>query len=251
MRKSVGSALFLLLWCASTHGHLLLPCYAEFEVSRACITERGLDQKVALYQRTITETMSILGTSYKIDLRVVNSPLEAGYQATVGDVFIEVARNDSFIINVTTKFLEKHPDILFEVSSLHEVCHVINDDLTGFHRNFAHPEAAEEYCVLQVVGESRYREYLQAYATYQHWGTLTHEAFLQSVKEVKLAPAPSETDEADKIAVEYLKNHTDRKEHLLVYNGGLHDATLYSTRDRVWHDPDKLKAILKAGKPSA
>lgn len=114
--------------------------------------------------------MSILGTSYKIDLRVVNSPLEAGYQATVGDVFIEVARNDSFIINVTTKFLEKHPDILFEVSSLHEVCHVINDDLTGFHRNFAHPEAAEEYCVLQVVGESRYREYLQAYATYQHWG---------------------------------------------------------------------------------
>lgn len=46
-----------------------------------------------------------------------------------------------------------------------------------------------------------------------------HEAFLQRAKEVKLASAPSETDEADKIAVEYLKNHTDRKEHLLVYNG--------------------------------
>lgn len=174
MRKSGGSALFLLLWCASTHGQLLLPCYAEFEVSRACITERGLDQKVALYQRKITETMSIFGASYNIDLRVVNNPLEAGYQAIVGDVFIEVVRNeemrnDSFIINVTTKFLEKQLGILFEASSLHEVCHVMNDDLTGFHRNFAHPEAAEEYCVFQVVGESRYREYLQAYATYQHW----------------------------------------------------------------------------------
>jgi hypothetical protein len=29
----------------------------------------------------------------------------------------------------------------------------------------------------------------------------------------------------------------------------LHDVTLYSTRDRVAHDPEKLKAVIKAGKP--
>jgi hypothetical protein len=254
VRKLVGSVLFLLVWCASAHGQLLLPCYAGFEVSRTCITERGLDQKVGLYQRKITEAMSKLGASYKIDLRVVNNPVEAGYDPTVGDVFIEVVRNEemrneSFVINVTSKFLEKQPEILFEASSLHEVCHVMNDDLTGYHRNFANPEAAEEYCVLQAVGESRYKEYLQAYAVYQHWDALTYEAFLQRVKEVKLIPAPSERDEADKMAVEHLKKYADGKEHLLVYNGELHDVTLYSTRDRVWQDPDKLKAILKAGKP--
>jgi hypothetical protein len=198
--------------------------------------------------------MSKLGASYKIDLRVVNNPAQAGYEATVGDVFTEVVRdeemrNESFIINVTSRFLEKQPEILFEASSLHEVCHVMNDDLTGYHRNFANPEAAEEYCVLQVVGESRYEEYLQAYARYQHWDPLAYDAFLQRVKDVKLVPAPSETDKADEVAVEYLKKHADGKEHLLVYNGELHDVTLYSTRDRVWHDPNKLKAIIHAGKP--
>lgn len=66
-------------------------CYAGFEVSQACITERGLDQKVATYHRKITEAMSRLGASYKIDLRVVNNPLEAGYN-DVGDVFTEVVR---------------------------------------------------------------------------------------------------------------------------------------------------------------
>jgi hypothetical protein len=78
---------------------------------------------------------------------------------------------------------------------------------------------------------------------------LTYETFLQKVKDVKLVPAPRETDEADTIAVEYLKTHADGTEHLLVYNGELHDATLYFTRDRVWHDPDKLKSIIRAGKP--
>ena len=64
-----------------------------------------------------------------------------------------------------------------------------------------------------------------------------------------LVPAPSETDEADCAAAEYFKKHTDGKEHLLVYNGELHDVTLYSTKDRVWHDPEKLKAVIAAGKP--
>ena len=196
-----------------------------------------------------------VGASYKISLRLVNNPLEAGYDAsTVGDVFTDVVRNEemrneSFIINVTADFLEKQPEILFEASSLHEVCHVMNDDLTGYHRNGANIEAAEEHCVLQVVGESRYKEYLQAYATYQHWDTLTYERVLQKVKDVVLVPAPCEIDEADRIAAEYFRTHADGKEHLLVYNGGLHDATLYSTRDRVWHDPEKLKTVIKAGKP--
>ena len=174
--------------------------------------------------------MPRLGASYKISLRLVNNPVEAGYDAaTVGDVFTDVVRNEemrneSFIINVTTDFLEKQPEILFEASSLHEVCHVMNDDLTGYHRNGANIEAAEEHCVLQVAGESRYKEYLQAYATYQHWDTATYERVLQKVKDVVLVPAPSETDEADRIAAEYFRTHADGKEHLLVYNGELHDA---------------------------
>jgi hypothetical protein len=199
--------------------------------------------------------MPRLGVSYKIDLRPVNNPVEAGYDAAaVGDVFTEVVRdeemrNDAFIINVTTSFLEKQPEILFESSSLHEICHVMNDDLSGYHRNGANIEAAEEHCVFLVTGESRYREYLQAYATYQHWDTATYEAVLHKVKDVVLVPPPSETDEADKAAEKYFKAHADGKEHLLVYNGELHDVTLYSTRDRVRHDPERLKDLVKAGKP--
>ena len=199
--------------------------------------------------------MPRLGASYKMSLRLVNHPVEAGYDAAaVGDVFTDVVRNEemrneSFIINVTTDFLEKQPDILFEASSLHEVCHVMNDDLTGYHRNGANIEAAEEYCVLQAAGEARYREYLQAYAMYQHWDNATYERALQKVKDVVLVPAPAEIDEADRIAAEYFRAHADGKERLLIYNGELYDATLYSTRDSVRHDPEKLKAAIRAGKP--
>jgi hypothetical protein len=233
----------------------LAPCYAGFEISQACITQRGLDQKVAAYQRRITEALPRLGASYKISLRLVNNPVEAGYNAAaVGDVFTDVVRdeemrNESFIINVTTDFLENQPEILFEASSLHEICHVMNDDLTGYHRNGANIEAAEENCVLRATGEARYKEYLQAYASYQHWDTLTYERVLQKVKEVELVPAPAETDEADRAATEYFRTHADGKEHLIVYNGEMHDLTLYSTKDRVRHDPARLKAVIEAGKP--
>jgi len=90
---------------------------------------------------------------------------------------------------------------------------------------------------------------LRAYATYQHWAPPTYERFLQKVVDVVLVPAPRETDEADRVAVEYFIKHADGKEHLLVYNGELHDATLYSTKDRVQHDPERLKGIIKAGRP--
>jgi hypothetical protein len=150
---------------------------------------------------------------------------------------------------VTANFLEKQPEILFEASTLHEVCHVKNDDLTGYHRNGANIEAAEEHCVLQTVGEARYEEYLKAYAVYQHWETPTYEKVLQKVKDVVLVQPPSEKDEADSLAAEYFTKHADGKEHLLVFNGKLHDLTLYSTRDRVRHDPEKLKAVIDAGRP--
>jgi hypothetical protein len=251
----VGSTVLLLASRAPMRAQSLPPCYAGFEISQACITERGLDQKVAAYQRKITEALLKLGASYKISLRIVNNPVEVGYDAaTIGDVFTDVVRNEemrsqSFIINVTADFLEKQPEILFEASSLHEVCHVMNDDLTGYHRNGANIEAAEEHCVLQVIGESRYKEYLKAYATYQHWDTFTYEKVLQKVKDVVLVPAPSEIDESDEIAAGYFRAHADGKEHLLVYNGELHDASFYSTKDRVWHDTEKLNAVIKAGKP--
>jgi hypothetical protein len=247
----VGSALLLASW-ASARAEAS-PCYAGFEVSQACISERGLDQKVAEYQRKINEAMSRLGASYKFDLRVVNNPVEAGYH-NVGDVFTDVVRdeymrNQSFVINVTSDFLEKQPEILFEASSLHEVCHVMNDDLTGYHRNVGNVEIAEEHCVLQAVGESRYEQYLRAYALYQHWDSQRYDSFLQKVKDVSLVAAPREADEADRLATEYFRRHADGNEHLLVYNGELHDLTLVSVRNRVQHDPEKLRAVIQAGKP--
>lgn len=230
-------------------------CYAGFEISKACITVRGLDEKLALYQRKIDEALPRLGASYKITLRVVNHPAEAGYNAaTIGDVFTEVVRdeemrNEAFIINVTGDFLEKQPEILFEASSLHEVCHIMNDDLTGYHRNGASIELAEESCVLHVVGKKRYQQYLRAYAAYQHWDDAAYDRFLQAVNDVVLVPAPSETDAADRSAADYFRNHADGLKRLLVFNGELHDVSLHSTKDRVRHDPEKLKAIIRAGKP--
>jgi hypothetical protein len=199
--------------------------------------------------------MPKLGASYDISLRVVNHPVEAGYNAaTIGDVFTEVVRdgemrNAAFIINVTADFVEKQPEILFEASSLHEVCHIMNDDLTGYHRNGRNVEVAEEACVLQSVGQARYEQYLQAYAKYQHWDSAMYDKFLRMVKNVALVPPSSETDDADRSATDYFSKHADGLEHLIVFNGDLHDISLYSTKDRVWHDPEKLKAVIKAGKP--
>ena len=247
-------SVLLLAWRPSVQAQPA-PCYAGFEISAACITARGLDQKAALYRHKIAEAMTTLGASYQISMRLINHPVEAGYDPeSVGDVFTEVVRNEemrnqSFIINVTTDFLEKQPEILFEASSLHEVCHIMNDDLTGYHRNGPNIEAAEEHCVLQVVGEPRYSEYLKAYATYQHWDTATYELVLQKVKDVVLVPAPRERDEADALAEAYFRKHADGKVHLLVYNGELQDVTLASTRDTVRHDPEKLKSLIAAGKP--
>ena len=89
----VGSAVLLLVSWASARAQLP-PCYAGFEISQACITERGMDKKVEAYQCKITEAMPRLGASYKINLRLVNNPVEAGYNAeTVGDVFTDVVRD--------------------------------------------------------------------------------------------------------------------------------------------------------------
>jgi len=249
----VGCALLLMTSPASGQTRLS-PCYTGFEISPACITERALNAKQTAYQRKIAEAMSRLGASYKIALRVVNHPVAAGYDATVGDVFTEVVRseemrNQSFIINVTASFLEQQPEILFEASALHEVCHVMNDDLSGYHRNGRNTEVAEERCVLEVAGEARYEQYLQAYAAYRHWDKLTYEWFLESVKDVALAPAPRESDEADRLAVQYFRLHADGGERFLVYNGELHDVTLRAPKGDVGHDSERVKAIVKARKP--
>jgi hypothetical protein len=110
-------------------------------------------------------------------------------------------------------------------------------------------EVAEERCVLNVVGESRYREYLQAYAAYRHWDNVKFNQFLERVKGLTLAAAPKETDEADQAAEVYFRTHADGKEHLLVYNGELHDVSLNSTRATVGHDAQRLKSVIQAGKP--
>src|SRR5262245_25351681 len=144
----MGKSLGAFVWCAvlllasPASAQTPSPCYAGFEISQACIIERGLALKQAAYERKIAEAMARLGASYKGALRIVNDPVAAGYDAAVGDVFTEAVRNDemrnqSFIVNVTARFLEQQPDILFEASALHEVCHITNDDLPGYHRNGA------------------------------------------------------------------------------------------------------------------
>jgi hypothetical protein len=244
-----------LLLASNSAGAQLSSCYLGFEVSQACIAVRGLDHNAGLYQRKIDEAMPKLGASYKITLRIVNHPVEAGYEtATIGDVFTEVVRdeemrNEAFIVNVTADFLEHQPEILFESSSLHEVCHIMNDDLTGYNRNGANVEVAEEACVLQAVGLTRYEQFLRAYAVYQHWDSSKYDDFLQMVKTVALVPAPNEMDDADRCAADYFRTHADGLEHLIVFNGDLHEISLYSTKNRVSHDPDKLEAVIKAGKP--
>jgi len=257
MGKGVGAFVgcVVLLTASRVCGQAQMPlCYAGFELSPVCIAERGLDQKKEEYQRKIAEAMSRLGASYKITLRIVNDPVAAGYDVTAADVFTEVVRNremrnESFILNVSAHFLTEQPTILFEASALHEVCHVMNDDLPGYHRNGANIEAAEEQCVRLAVGESRYEQYLQAYAAYHHWDSVTYERVLQKVKNVTLVPAPRETDDVDRLAAEYFRRHADGTQHFLVYNGALHDATLWSTRNEVWADPEALKAIISAGGP--
>ena len=147
-----------------------VPCdrYA-YELSKECIAELGLQEKVAIFEHKIAEAQRRLGASYKIRLRAIGSLMFAPYSGNVGPVFTEVVRNadmrnESFIISVTADFLANQPDILFEHSAIHEVAHIMNDDLEGYHRNGANTELAEERVVLNLVGEARYEEYLRANA---------------------------------------------------------------------------------------
>src|SRR5213075_143330 len=107
-------------------------------------------------------------------VRVIGSLLFTPYSGNVGPVFTEVVRNadmrnESFITSVTADLLSNKPEILFEHSTIHEIAHIMNDDLPGYHRYRSDCEVAEERVVLNLVGEERYKEYLQAYAKYKDW----------------------------------------------------------------------------------
>src|SRR5215467_10660556 len=94
MRQVVACSILLLACWPSVQAQLA-PCYAGFEISAVCIAARGLDQKAAMYRRKIAEAMMKLGASYQIALRLVNHPVEAGYDpARIGDVFTDVVRNE-------------------------------------------------------------------------------------------------------------------------------------------------------------
>ena len=229
-------------------------CKLAFELSEDCIVELGLKEKVATYEQKLAEAQRRLGASYKIRLRAIGSLTFAPYSGDVGPVFTEVVRNadmrtESFITSVTAAFLTSQPEILFEHSALHEVAHIMNDDLEGYHRNGANIEVAEERVVLNLVGEARYEEYLRAYAEYANWPNSRYDEFLKEVKTVELAPMPSEIDEADKLAATTFKKIEDGKEHMLVYNGEIHDISTGAAMNSVKHDPEKLSRIIKAGKP--
>ncbi len=229
-------------------------CKLAFELSQDCIIELGLQEKAATFERKIAEAQRMLGASYKIRLRAIGSLMFAPYAGKVGPVFTDVVRNadmrnESFIINVTVAFLRNQPEILFEHAALHEIAHIMNDDLEGYHRNGANIELAEERVVLNVVGEARYEEYLRAYGEYRNWASSRYDQFLKDVKRVELVPMPSEIDEADKLAAATFKKIADGKEHLLVYNGEIHDISTDSAMNSVRHDPEKLSKIIKTGKP--
>ena len=229
-------------------------CKLAFELSQDCIVELGLKEKVATFEHKIAEAQRRLGASYKIRLRAIGSLMFAPYSGNVGPVFTDVVRNadmrnESFIINVTAAFLRDQPEILFEHSALHEVAHIMNDDLEGYHRNGANIELAEERVVLNLVGEARYEEYLRAYAESRNWSSSRYDQFLKDVKTVELVPMPSEIDEADKLAAATFKKIADGKEHLLVYNGEIHEISTDSAMNSVRHDPEKLSKIIKTGKP--
>jgi len=230
------------------------PCKLAFELSPDCIVELGLKEKVATFEHKIAEAQRRLGASYKIRLRAIGSLMFSPYSGDVGPVFTDVVRdgnmrNESFIISVTADFLTHQPEILFEHSAIHEVAHIMNDDLEGYHRNGSNIELAEERVVLNLVGEARYEEYLRAYAEYRHWSNTRYGQFLKAVQSVELVPMPSEIDEADKLAAATFIKIADGKEHLLVYNGEIHDISTNSAMDRVGHDLKKLSKIIKAGKP--
>ena len=229
-----------------------VPCdrYA-YELSKECIAELGLQEKVAIFESKIAEAQRRYGASYKIRLQVIGDSIWEGHDANTGPVLMDFDEEvrTTFKIFVTSRFLAKAPELLFEHSTLHEVAHIINDDLPGYHRYRSNCEVAEERVVLNLVGEERYKEYLQAYAKYKDWPPSKCEEFLQKVKELKLLPAPGEIDEADRAAAIAFRRIDDGKEHLLVYNGEIHDISIHSAVSTVGHDLEKLIEVIKAGKP--
>jgi hypothetical protein len=225
-------------------------CYAH-ELSKECIAELGLQEKVAIFESKIAEAQRRYGASYKIRLQVIGDAGWEGHDANTAPVFLDFDEEvrTTFKVFVTSRFLAKAPEILFEHSTLHEVAHIINDDLPGYHRYRSDCEVAEERVVLNLVGEERYKEYLQAYAKYNGWPRSKDEEFLQKVKALKLLPAPGEIDEADRAAAIAFRRIDDGKEHLLVYNGEIHDISIDSTVNTVGHDLEKLAEVIKACKP--
>jgi hypothetical protein len=158
--------------------------------------------------------------------------------------------NESFVINVSVWFLQRQPEILLEHSSRHEVAHIMNDDLTGYHHQEGNIELAEERRVLDLVGEERYREYIRAYTAYKSPPRgLSEDAFVARVRSITLVAAPSDIDEADTAASAYFKSNKDGNEHLLVWDGQMHDISLVGTPTRVTHDPTKLTDLTKSGRP--
>ena len=230
------------------------PCKLAFELSPDCIVALGLKEKLATFEHKIAEAQRRLGASYKIRVRAVGSLMFAPYSGDVGPVFTDVVRdadmrNESFIISATADFLTNQPEILFEHSAIHEVAHIMNDDLEGYHRNGANIELAEERVVLTWWENLVMRNISGPMANTEIGPNSRYDEFLKAVKSVELVPMPSEIDEADKLAAATFKKIADGKEHLLVYNGEIHDISTNSAMNSVGHDPEKLSKIIKTGKP--
>jgi hypothetical protein len=241
------------LLCASaglSEENVPCDCYAH-ELSKECIAKLGLQEKVALFESKIAEAQRRYGASYKIRVQVIGDSVREGHDANTAPVFLDFDEEvrTTFKIFVASRFLAKAPEIMFEHSAFHEVAHIINDDLPGYHRYRSDCEVAEERVVFNLVGEERYKEYLQAYAEYKDWPSSKYEEFLQKVKTLKLLPAPGEIDEADRAAAIAFRRIGDGKEHLLVYNGEIHDISIHSAVSTVGHDLEKLAEVIKAGKP--
>ena len=73
--------------------------------------------------------------------------------------------------------------MLIEHASLHEVAHILNDDVGSYRKHGAQQEIAAEHQIYKLVGEKRYLEFYNAYLAYRGRRlAFTDETFIKSVR---------------------------------------------------------------------
>lgn len=175
-------------------------CYGGFVMTDECIDKVGLQDKVNTFKQEIADAKVLLDTRYKIEFRVINNAVQGPYAFLPhGDVWIDPVldnanRFESFIISAENEFLREQPNILFQYAARHEICHIVVGNIGRYHRNGKSGEAAVDKCVMNAVGEERYREYLHAFGIYKNLSDARVQEIFQIVKNVELVLPPVPND---------------------------------------------------------